>query len=223
MDKPSTEWTDKLAADLAKFILKGRYKDGVVLAKRALKKYPNDLVCLYQYAKLLGDWADELPPKRRKKLKVKSARILRPLTKRLAGRSLNLRFGLSLNYYYQSYAFRDMYAFGGRFLSQDRRKGLYAQALGAGLLAEEKYRKGKVGPAKSWAKKSNRAWEKYNLKDEPYYFAHYSYAKSLALAEDVDASMKSLKKAARLSRRPITNWEFEDVLEIIERRSHGRK
>ncbi len=212
---PSAEWSKKFLNDLSKFILKGRYKEGLVLAKQALKKYPDSFVCLYQYAKLLGDWADELPPSRKKKLKAEAAQILKVLTRRMSGQSPDMRFGVSLNYYYQSYAFQDMYAFGARFHKFNPRKAFYAQALGAGLMAERYNQLGQRKRAMTWALKSNHAWEKYGLKGETYYFAHYSYAKSLAIAGDMRRAMSSLKTAARVSRRPITDWEFKDVLELM--------
>lgn len=216
---PTPEWSRNFMNELSKFILKGRYKDGLAVARRALKKYPKDFVCLYQYAKLLGDWADELSPAKRKKLKSEAAGVLRPLTRRLAGQPAAMRFGVCLNYYYQSYAFQDMYAFGTRFHKFDPRKGYYAQALGAGLMAEKYHQQGQRGRAATWARKSNRAWEKYNLKGEAYYFAHYSYAKSLAISGDMKRAMVSLKTAARVSQRPVTDWEFKDVIQLIEGKS----
>ena len=213
---PSLEFTQNLLLEIQPFLLKGNYKSGLAVARRALKLYPNSFVCLYQYAKLLGDWADELPEAERKKRKREAAGILKKLTGRMAGQDTVMRFGACLNYYYQSYAFREMYAFGARFRRHDRRKGFYAQALGSGLLAESFYQKSKPAQARSWAKKSVAAWETYGLKGEKYYFAHYSYAKALAIAGDKKGAMKSLKIAARTSQRPITDWEFKDALQMIE-------
>ena len=110
------------------YVLKGQYKKGADLAKKTLKKYPDEFYYQYQYAKLLGDWADDLPIGRRKKIKFQAANILRPLTKRLAGKTISDRFGVCLNYYYQTSAFQEMYEYGKRFTIIDRRLGLYAQA-----------------------------------------------------------------------------------------------
>lgn len=217
MKKKMTEAeAEKFTKDLSKYVLVGKYKEGLPLVKKAMKQYPDDLVCQYQYAKLLGDWADELPPVRRKKLKTEAAGILASLLPRLRGQPAVRRFGICLNYYYQSYAFKDMYSFGKRFASTDRQKGYYAQAMGAGLYAEELHQAGKESQQKQWAAKSAKAWEKYDLKSEKYYFAHYSYAKALALNAELDKALKVLKTAARLSGRPITDWEFKDVLGMIE-------
>lgn len=213
---PSAEFTQSLLMEIQPYLLKGNYKEGLVIARRALKQYPESFVCLYQYAKLLGDWADELPAAKKKKAKAEAAAILQKLTKRMSGQTPAMRFGACLNYYYQAFAFREMYAYGRRFQRHNRRQGYYAQALGSGLLAEEYFKDSKMARAASWAKKSIDAWEKYDLKGEKYYFAHYSYAKALVIAGDKKSAMASLKIAARVSKRPITDWEFKDVLEMIE-------
>jgi tetratricopeptide (TPR) repeat protein len=201
---------------LSKYVLTGKYKEALPLAKEALKEHPQDLVCQYQYAKLLGDWADELPLAKRKKLKAEAVKILGRLTGRLNGQPMERRFGICLNYYYQSSAFKEMYGFGKRFLATDRRKGLYAQALGACLQAERLASEGNESSKKLWAAKSAKAWKQYGLKNEPYYFAHYSYAKALALLGTPEEALKNLKIAARISRRPLSDWEFKDVLDFIK-------
>jgi hypothetical protein len=213
--QPSSEWTEKLLKSIQPHLLKGDYQAGLVKAKRGLKEYPDSFVALYQYAKLLGDWADELPELKQKKYKREAAGILKKLTKRMAGQPTAMRFGACLNYYYQAFAYREMYAFGARFMRHDERKAYYARALAAGLLAEQHYVRDRKSAAAKWAKKSIRAWQKYGLKDEKYYFAHYSYAKALAIAKDEKSAMRSLKMAARLSQRPITDWEFRDVMMIL--------
>lgn len=214
---PSDEFTHSLLMEIQPYLLKGNYKGGLVIAKRALKQYPESFVCLYQYAKLLGDWADELPEAKKRKFKHEAADILKDLTKRMSGQSVKMRFGACLNYYYQASAYQEMYAYGARFMKHDKRQGLYAQALGSGLLAEEKYLGGEMARAKTWAKKSISAWEKYGMKGEKYYFAHYSYAKAFAIAGDKKSALASLKNAARTSKRPLTDWEFKDVLQMIEK------
>lgn len=211
-------WIEEFSARVNSYAIVGKYKEGLVVAKQGLRERPNELTCRYLYAKLLGDWADELPPARRKKLKAEAVRYLRPLLRRVAGLPLAKRFGISLNYYYQSYAFREMYAYGKRVGRHDRRRALYAQGLGACLYAEQLHARGKAG-AQAWASKSAKAWARYGLKNEPYYFTHYTYAKALALAGDGAGAMKNLKTAARLSKRPVSDWEFRDVLELVARLS----
>lgn len=214
--KKKDPWLEEFSARVNAFALVGKYKEGLAVARQGLRERPRELTCRYLYAKLLGDWADELPLSRRKKLKTEAVRILGPLLRRVTGLPVKERFGISLNYYYQSYAFRDMHAYGRRVGRHDRRRGLYAEALGAGLYAEELARTGGRN-ARAWALKSVRAWSRYGLRGEKYYFAHYSSAKARALAGDGAGAMRDLKTAARLAGRPVSDWEFRDALELVAR------
>jgi len=207
--------SEKLLLVLKQKVLRGQYKEGVHIARAALKKYPQNFICLYQYAKLLGDWADELPPQRQKAFKREAAAILKGLTKRLAGKDVDLRFGISLNYYYQASEFQKMYAYGKRFAQRNKQKSYYAQGLAAALLAHRYSLKGNAAQARTWARKAIRAWKLYPLKTEKYYFAHYTFAKALAVYGDKKAARVALKRAAKLSRRTLNDWEFRDVLDLI--------
>lgn len=215
-DAASPEFRADLVIRLKKYVLRGDYRGGLKIAREALRRYPDDLTCRYQYAKLLGDWADELPPARRTKLKKEAIEMLRPLTRRLAGRDPEESFGLCLNYYYQSQDFPGMITFGRRQARRGVRKGHYAEALGACLQAQRLRSVGKLAQATRSALVSIDAWRRYDLAREPYYFAHYSLALALALAGRGAQARQRLEKAARLSGRPVTDWEFADVLQLID-------
>ena len=212
-DKMTTPAREKFLTSLKPYVNKGDYKSALAITKRQLKLYPTDLSARYQHAKILGDWADELPVKRQRAFKLKAVKILKPLLRQLNGRSLDERFGLCLNYYYQSKNWRGMYGFGRRFSKSHKQKALYAQSLGATLLAFELFEHGGRG-SEAWARRAVKTWSKYNLKSDTYYFAHYCFAKSLALCGRPDDALKSLKNAARLGKRKITDWEFADVLKL---------
>jgi hypothetical protein len=214
---PSPKWIEQLRKRLRKLVLHGDYKSALSIARRALADYPTSFECKYQYAKLLGDWADELPPQRRRKCKTEAITILRPLTRALSGKPPNERFGVCLNFYYQSEAFRRMYNYGRRLESRSERNGLFAQGLGACLLAKQYYDAGNNTQSQAWAIRSIRAWNKYQLAKEKYYFAHYSLALSFAIINESKKALKSLRISARLSQRKVTDWEFSDVLKIISR------
>jgi len=213
--KPTEQWKEAFRKSIIKFLLRGDYRGGLVIARQGLKLYPNEFECRLQYAKLLGDWADELPAKRQAKLKREAVKILKPLTRALSGKTPKQRFSVCLNYYYQLKDYKGMAAFGRRLSLRRDRNGLYAQALGACLYAHQLHGEKKGAQAKQWAAKSVRAWGKYDLAKEDYYFAHYSLAKALALNEEPKLALARLKIAARLSRRKITDWEFADVLILV--------
>ncbi len=207
---------DQIAARLQRLALKGQYKKGSDIAKKILKTYPEDFYFTYQYAKLLGDWADDLPIGRQKKMKMKSAQILKPLTRKLSGKPAGMRFGVCLNYYYQTFSLHSMYKYGKRFMRTDKKLGLYAQALGAGLLAEENFNKSLQTRAKRWAGSAVVHWNKYGLKGETYYFPFYSLAMSWVILDQPDKALAHLKIAAKLSQRSLKCSEFEKLYQLIQ-------
>ncbi len=207
---------DTIAAQLRGLVLKGQYKKGSELAKKILKSYPDDFYFSYQYAKLLGDWADDLPTRQQKVLKVKSAKILKPLTRKLSGQPSSLRCGVCLNYYYQTHSFHSMYKYGKRFVKTDKKLGHYAQALGAGLFAEEKLTKGYQSQAKQWASRSVNLWNKYGLRTETYYFPFYNLAMSWTILGQPEKALVHLKRAAKLSNRSVKCEEFAKLYQLIQ-------
>jgi hypothetical protein len=209
---------EELLERLKACVLKGDYKSGLALAREALRAEPSDFDYRYQYAKLLGDWADELPPGKKARKKKEAIEILKPLTRALSGKTPEQRHGLCLNYYYQSEDFAGMIRWGRRIAAAGERKGHYAQALGAALLAAKLDEAGRSG-ALAWARKSVASWRRYGLKREKYYFPHYAQALALAIAGEKEASLRSLRRAARLSGRTLRDWEFADVLKILGARA----
>ena len=206
-----------LARKVRPFVVKGQYKKALGIVERALAKEPGDLFFKYQYAKLLGDWADEKPGAEKAKLKRRATKILEEILPQSGLFPVEVRFGMWLNYFYQSENWPAMYKFGQRFIKEDRDKGIYAQALGSVLRAEQLAANRRLASAKKWADLSVRAWRRYPLAKEKYYFAHYSFAKALALAGKFSEGRRRLAMAARRAERPITDWEFADVLAMRSR------
>jgi hypothetical protein len=214
LDDPNME---RIAERLRNFAGRGQYKQGADLAEIALKKYPNNFYFTYQHAKLIGDWADDLPHPRQRKIKSKASKILKTLTRRLAGQSVRIRFGVCLNYYYQSNAFMKMYKYGKRFEASERKQGLYAQSLGASLLAEEMFFSNSKIQSEKWANRSILLWRKYGLKSERYYFPFYCLAMSLLIIGNPQKALVNLKIAARLSQRSIKCVEFKSLYKLIQK------
>ncbi len=215
--RPTSEWKDAVAEKIGSYIRRGNYQAALPIAAAARREYPNDVFCQYQYAKILGDWADELPPAKKRKLKREAIRILKPLTRSLSGESPKTRFGICLNYYYQSEAFPAMVRFGRRLSGRGDRQGYYAMGLGASLEAMRRLTNKDVR-AKNWARKSLASWRRYDLARETYYFPHYIEAMAHAVLGDSKAGLKSLGRAARVSKRKITDWEFQDVWGLLTKK-----
>ena len=216
MEQFSEELRETLLALLRPHVDSGDYKKALVVTKAWLKRFPDELTTQFQHAKILGDWADELPPAKQKKLKAEAVAILKPLLKKLRGRPLDEQFSLSLNYYYQSKDWRGMSAFGRKFKKLWKQKGIYGESLGATLLSEELLLIGQRARSRTWAAKAVTGWRSYDFRKESYYFPHYSFAKALALNGESKEAMKRLQVAARLGKRKITDWEFADVIALCE-------
>jgi len=218
-ERPTQEWKDEHAARIAKKILRGDYSGALPIAKSGWKQYPRDVFCRFQYAKILGDWADELPATRKRKLKREAIAILRPLLRSLRGEAPKTRFGICLNYYYQSEDFPGMVRFGRRLAARKDRQGFYAIGIGSALEGMRR-RKTKPGLSRSCARRSLQAWVRYDLKKEKYYFPHYIEAMAFGLLGEKEKGLHSLKRAARASGRRVTDWEFADVRALFDEKSH---
>ena len=143
--------------------------------------------------------------------------ILASLVHSMRGRPADERFPVCLNYYYQREDFKGMVRFGRRFAQSHGRRGHYAQALGFSYLSKNAWERGDRNAARRWADLSIQAWGRFGLKSERYYFPHYSLAMALAIAGEKKMALKRLERAARLSRRPLSDWEFADVLALIKK------
>ncbi len=212
--KMTVEERERFLRKLKPSVNRGDYKAALVLTKAFFKKYPDDFTARYQYAKILGDWADELPDQKQAKVKIQAVQILRPLLNSLRSQPAEERFGICLNYYYQSKNWPAMLAFGKRQARTNPQKSLYAQGLSKTLMASDLRESGAGAASRRWASKAVRDWTKYNFKAEKYYFPHYCFAKALALSDDPTRAMNRLKTAAKLGKRKVSDWEFADVLEI---------
>jgi hypothetical protein len=213
------DWKKKFKEAVAAKVRRGDYRGGLVIAKRALAEHPKDFDCRFQYAKLLGDWADELPPAEKKKKKRESLAIIRPLLRALSGIPADSRFSVCLNYYYQSESFVPMVAFGRRLVAKGDRQGYYAIGLGAALEATRlrgaKNPKASAARAKRWAEKSVAAWKKYRLAGVDYYFPHYVLALAYGVLGRKKEGWESLRQAAKHAGRPTSDWEFADAVALL--------
>lgn len=214
--QPSQSWLKAFRSVLLKHVHRGDYRGGLKIVLRARKLYPRSVDVNYQYAKLLGDWADELPASKQAEAKRKAIAILGPMTRALGGRSAEFRFGVCLNYYYQKKDYRGMHRFGQRLARRGDRKGFYTQGVAGALEAFREQTRGRAAKQRFWAQSSERAWLRYGLKGERYYFAHYCSALASALLGEHRAALLRLKRAARVSQRKLDDWEFRDVLELIQ-------
>jgi hypothetical protein len=212
---PSNSWLKDFRAELLRHVHRGDYRSGLKVVLRARKLYPDSIDVRFQYAKLLGDWADELPARRQAEAKRKAVAILKPMVRALSGRGAEFRYSVCLNYYYQRKDYRGMHRFGKRLARQGARKGHYVQGVAGALEAFREHGRGRASARRRWARSSQEAWKRYGLGAEKYYFAHYCMALATALLGEKREALAHIQRAARVSRRKLDDWEFKDVMELI--------
>ena len=147
-------------------------------------------------------------------LKKEAIRILRPLLGRLRGKPADLRYGVRINFYYQSRRFRDLERAGVKGLRTFPDRALYSAGGGSALEAERLVsEKGAVGRAKVYAERAVKYWAKYFKRNpkEDYYFPYTLVAMADAILGNEAAMERALAKAAKLSGRKPDFWEFEEV------------
>lgn len=115
---------EKRLDEIKALILKADYKLAKALAARLRDEVKGDFEVDFTYAKLLGDYADELPPAEQKKLKTEAVRILEKLVRRMNGQPADVRFGVRINFYYQTRRFKDLEKVGRSLIARNRVKGV---------------------------------------------------------------------------------------------------
>ena len=218
-----------LKTQLLKLTGLGQYQKASSLAKQALLEiipfngFSNPLVLrktksawlAYQYAKLLGDWADDLPATKQRRLKKESIQILKAVMKAEARGERQLdaaaSYACELNLYYQSQDFKNMLQFGRRLVRQNHKKGHYTVAVATTHLLDSTTQR------RATALRGVQSWKLHLAKGrEPYYFAYYCLAQCELFAGNPKHAMRALTRAGQLSKRPIDCTEFNALYKKIQ-------
>lgn len=206
---------------LRKMTLKADYLGALKGAVSLRKKYPGHFDVEYMYAKLLGDYADELAQSKRKKMKREASEILRKLCRRLKGKPADVKFWVRTNYYYQRGLYRDLVRVGYELVEADRLRGLYSIAGGAALHAEQLIKKRNRTAARKYARLSIENWKKYfkvNPKED-FYFPYSLQAVGHAILGESDEMESLLNKAQKLSGQKANYWEFAEIRSLEKKTS----
>jgi hypothetical protein len=212
-----TEWVKK--KNLAwKFINKADYKKAVGVLAGVYKKYPADFKVANFYASTLADYAELLSGEKKKKLKKEGISILSNLLKRTRGISKGWIYRTRNEYYYQTKNYYKQYMLGVEMVTNGDKNGFYSQGVGAAWHALELVMKGNRNKKRSkvWAKKAINAWNnyfKYVAKD--YYNPYVHYALAFGILGNDKEMNKSLFKASKLSGKPLSYYEFKEVINSI--------
>ena len=193
------------------------YRGALAVCKRGLKTWPQDFQIQSAHAAILGDYAEQLPPRRMRPLKKRCVRLLRGLVHRLRGVDATEAFRARNEYYYHSGQFRKQYLLGREGLSRGIARAIYSQGVGAAWHARQLAEGRRPGQARLWARKSVKAWEAFFRTDPEYYNAYVHYALALGLLNRPEEMERALRRAGKLSGRPASFGEFQEIREIVHR------
>lgn len=205
---------EEYSEEIYKFLYSARYKKAFLLAEKAFKRFPQNRFATYLYAVHLGDSGEWVSEKKQEKNALLAARLLRNLLKRTSGIDPRWIRNWRNEYYWFSGQPKKQWLLG---LAESKKsgRGHYSMGVGAVTLSLELFKKGRLTGAKSWARKAQSAWEAYFKYVPKYYNAYVWYAQSLGLQGDLEGMECALKKAAKLSKRPLSYREFVDARKAV--------
>lgn len=207
---PDEKWK-KQREGAWKAIMDADYEKAIKILAPVYGKYPQDFRVIYFYASTLADYGESMPENERKRLKKRGCDLLRGLLRRLRGRSRELSYATRNEYYYHSAHPDKQYHLGLERVRAGDKHGYYSQGVGAACHAYVQAKRGRGYLAEMWAKRAIRAWENYFKFKADYYNAYVHYALALGIMERYGEMEAALAKSAKLSGKPRSYREFEEV------------
>jgi len=194
------------------------YKKAFQIIEKALKIWPDDFLILADYACILGDYAESRSSLLCQKYKRKACEIFKGLMRQLRGKSDNVVAYVLNEYYYHSGQRKKQYSHGVKTVSKGlKARGYYSQGVGAAWHASELARNRSAHWAHFWAKRAIKAWERYFGIERDYYNSYVHYALALGIMGRFNDMEKALLRSGKLSGKPQSYKEFEEVRDIINK------
>lgn len=194
------------------FVHRADYRGAVRAAERLRRLHPGDLGLAAHHASLLGDYAEQFPPRKRRMLQSKSIRTMRDLLRRTACRPDPIIIGILKNeFYWQTKQRRKQYALGVAEAKLGWRGGYYSQGVGAAWHALELAQRGRLAAARRWADRAVTAWRRYEKAVPDYYnqFVHRALAEGVR--GNTEEMERCLGRGAKLAHKPLDYREFTEV------------
>lgn len=193
---------------ISEMVYRAQYKKAFHLAASLRRDYPKNRFAIFEYAVTLGDCSEWASEKQAKKNAIIAASILKSLLKRTSGIDPRWVRVWRNEYYWFSKQPLKQYLLGSNKVKAGDPRGNYSAGVGAASLSCNLVAQGKLVRGAKWARKSVGAWENYFKVVPNYYNAYVWYARALGLSGDLPGMEKALKKAAKLSGRPLSYQEF---------------
>lgn len=188
------------------------YGAALKAAARWRRRHTGDFSVAAHYASVLGDYAEQCPPRKRRRLQAESVRLMRDLLRRTACRPQDRVIGMLKNeYYWQTKQRRKQYQLGVDEARKGYKGGYYSQGVGAAWHALELAQRGRRSQARRWAGRAVAAWKRYEKAIPDYYnqFVHRALAEGVR--GDSRAMEACLRRGAKLARKPLGYREFAEV------------
>lgn len=192
------------------------YIGALKLARALYQKYPNEIFVKYRYANLLADTALYTTLPNRKKMHQEAMKLFAKMMRSLKGVPQPLRGNIRNEYYYFSDQYLKQYRLGRERVRQGERLGVFSEGVGASFHAYELLKKGQRMAALKWAKKSVQAWQKYMKIRKDYYYPWTNLGFAWGILGDHQEMEKCLKEAQRLTGRPRSYREFQEIRKKIK-------
>ncbi|TBR17985.1 hypothetical protein EPO15_15710 [bacterium] len=206
----------RVRRDVSAHVHRADYRGALAASARWRRRYPGDFSVAAHYASVLGDYAEQCPPGRRRRLQAESVRLMRDLLRRTACCRQPRLVGMLRNeYYWQTKQRRKQYQLGVVEARRGYKGGYYSQGVGAAWHALELARSGRWTLARRWAGRAVTAWKRYEKGVPDYYnqFVHRALAEGVrGRAAEMEAC---LRRGAKLAGKPIGYREFAEVREAV--------
>ncbi len=197
---------------------RARYDDACVLSRYFLRAYPDLVVAAYYEAVFTAEKTEGYSKAENRMRYATAAKKLQRLLVRLRGVDSNLRTRIRNEYYWFSNQPYKQFLLGQEQVRLGYQRANYSQGVGAIGVAKEYARKGKIGLAMRWAKRSENAWKRFFKVDPNWYNSYLFYAQSVGLQGRTTEMNRAFRRASQISGKSI-NWaiiqEFKEEIESL--------
>lgn len=197
-------------------IKKANYKNATDHAFKGLTLFPNDLFVEFSYYSILADYALS-DPQKLARIHKKAVNGMRNCLRKTRGAKAEAVINFKNEYYYQTKQFLKQYHLGINSYKKFKDKyDFYSAGVGGANHALHLAKKNQMKRAHSWAKKSISAWHRYFEVNDTYYNSYVHYALAKGILGDRKGMIDALKKSSKLSKKPISYREFQEVIIEID-------
>jgi hypothetical protein len=200
-----------------------RYDEAYSLARKLLKKYPDNLFFAYMEAVMTAEDDIGYSPAQLKARYKSAAKKFRVLLLRTKSMDATLRRSVQNEYYWFSRQPMKQYRLGIKQVKRGDKYSYYSQGVGAAEVAKIYGLKGKVALCHRWARKSEKAWQNYFKVMPNWYNSYLFYAAALGYQGKLTEMEKAYARACKIAKKP-KSWvaikkyrlEVKQVLEAMK-------